>query len=441
MDLIEEVTENNNISLFKFADDGTVKIASESSDQCKEMLKTVVTSLENWTKSWRMIVNCSPNKTEYICFGTAENDADIPESILLSNKIVKRVKQTRVLGLLIDEKLTYIPQSEDVNKKLMGQWARMCQYNNIHWGLNQKVMTQIIKTFYISILQYSGHIWINPRNMDEINHLWYKLIKTSVGATFNIKLSIGEVILGVPPISIQTKMNQTKHYLKLNYKQMPEDKLRDFVILCGDHQRSQPPELKNALKDVYKYLQWKLTQRPSDFTENDVKIISDLQYSKYFQLSAKSCYYTKTCINKYTESIWFNKLRNVNLSEGDPHIPRPSCSKLPIPADTSRDEEVLLMSLFYPQNLFNSFVYRHTYCEESPLCPTCTISEQTAHHVICVCNNHSEEIRQTVRELVGEQELQQEDTTTLLNCSRDKTFLQLCLQTLREGNFRTHITL
>ena len=282
---------------------------------------------------------------------------------------------------------------------------------------------------------------MNNRNLQEINHLWYKLIKTAVGATFNIKLSIGEVVLGVPPIGIQTTVNRIKHYLKLNFTQNPEDKLREFVESCGKQERSQPVELKNALKDVYKFLNWKLTIYSRDFTDEDKRIISDMEYNNFFSLSPKSCSYTRNCINKYTEIIWFKKLSYENLMDGEPHIPRPSCSRLPIPANISRGEEVLLMSLFYPQNLFNSFVYRHSYSEESPLCPRCRLKEQTAHHVICECNDHSEEIRRKMIELIGEDEVLKDDTTTLLNCSRDKTFLQMCLQVLRDGNFRTHIDL
>lgn len=70
------------------------------------------------------------------------------------------------------------------------------------------MLTQIINSLFIPSLQYAGHIWINKRNMEDINQIWYKLIKSAVGATFNIKLTTGEIILGVPPISIQTSIDR-----------------------------------------------------------------------------------------------------------------------------------------------------------------------------------------------------------------------------------------
>ena len=440
IDILEELEGSEEIELFKFADDGTIKVSGKSTEACKESLNRVTESLEQWTQRWRMIINCNPNKTEFICFGTAEKEADIPDSIKIADKTVKRVKQTKVLGLVIDERLNYIPHSKEVNIKLLGKWARICKYCNIHWGFNQRVMSQIINTFFVSSLQYAGHIWINKRSIEEINKIWYKLIKSSVGATFNIKLSVGEVILGVTPISIQTTINQVKHLLKLQIYDSPEDCLKEYVRSCLASEISQPVELKTAMKEVYKFLKFKLTCHPKDFTAEDVIIISNQDISHYCELSPKSCTYTKGCIRKYTELIWQDKIRNQCLVEGEGHIPRPSCSRLPVPLNTTREEEVLLMSLMYPQNLMNSFIYRHTYSVESPLCQRCGREEQTPYHIIWECNDYRDEMQQLMTGII-EEEVLQADCTTLLNCSRNKEFIQLCLQVLRQGDFRHHIDL
>ena len=220
---------------------------------------------------------------------------------------------------------------------------------------------------------------------------------------------------------------------------MPEDTLKKYVSMCIGNQVSQPVEMKTAMKDTFKFLKWKLTEHPADFTEEDAVIINLQDISQYFSLSPKSCTYTKNCIKKYTELIWHNKLKNQYLMDGESHIPRPSCSRLPIPIRTSRADEVLLMSTMYPQNLMNSFVYRHTYNAESPLCSLCRREEQTSHHVICVCNDKREEIKQVMCDLIGEEEVQKEDCTTLLNCSRDRKFIQLCLEVLQDGDFRREI--
>ena len=277
--------------------------------------------------------------------------------------------------------------------------------------------------------------------MEDINQIWYKLIKSSIGSVFNIKLSIGETILGIPPISIQTTINRTKHYLKLHLNNTPEDRLREYVTASIEGQVSQPIELKSAMKEVYKFLAFKITTTPNDFTDDDIESITNKDYKQFFNLSTRACKYTKNNITKYTEKIWYEKLRNEGLLNGEHHIPRPSCSRLPIPLNTSRRDEVLLMSSMYQQNLMNSFVYRHTYTVESPLCPRCHSEEQTPYHVIWKCNDYFEDIQQVMSEILGEEETQHPDSTTLLNCSRDARFIQLCLSVFQEGEFRTEIDL
>ena len=323
----------------------------------------------------------------------------------------------------------------------MNMWVSICRYSNIHWGFNQRVLTQLINTLFIPTLQYAGHIWIHPKNLNDINQIWNKLIKSAVGSIFNIKTSIGEVILGVPPISVQTIINRTKHYLKLNIKKMPEDTVSKYVSACTDNRINQPVELKSAMKEVFKFLNWKLSVTPGDFTEEDERVISRKEEKHYVDLSSKACSYTKGLIKKYTEKIWYEKLTNQGLSEGEAHIPRPSFNKLPVPQNTQRQHEVLLMSMFYPQNLLNSFIYRHTYSTESPLCPRCNRDEQTSFHVIYECNNHVDEIRQIIRDIVDIEEVQQGDHITLLNCSREEKFINTCLKVLDEGEFRKTIDL
>ena len=268
------------------------------------------------------------------------------------------------------------------------------------------------------------------------------MIKSAVGSVFNIKTSIGEVIIGVTPLSIQTTTNRIKHYLKLNINKSPEDKLMNFISHCTSEGNNKLAELKTTMKDVFKFLKWKLQVAPNHFDNIDKYIIQNQDYGNFCRLTSKSCSYTKPMFKKYIEKLWHEKLINQARMDGDQNIPKPSCHKLPIPDKTTREEEVQLMSIFYPQNLFNSFVYRHTYQTESPLCSRCKLYEETPFHVIyeCSCNNYKEKIQKLVDKIVGE-DAQYQDCTTLLNCSRNEEFLKVCLQVIKQGHFRREINL
>ena len=72
-------------------------------------------------------------------------------------------------------------------------------------------------------------IWLDRKNVTDINKLWYTVSKTSLGATFDIKLELCEIILGLPPIDISNEIHGVRHFLKLNLSSTDDDPLR-FLI-------------------------------------------------------------------------------------------------------------------------------------------------------------------------------------------------------------------
>ena len=222
---------------------------------------------------------------------------------------------------MLDEKLSYISHSKKVNQKLSGSWVNMCEYTNRNYGFNQRVITQITKSYFLSSLHYAGMIWQNTKSIKEIESMWYKIMKSAIGAIFNIRLSLAEVILGLVPLQLQNVINQVKHYLKMNIRPSTEDKLRDFIQGCFSQQYPTPVELTCTMKEVFKFLKWKIKLYPRDFSDTDINIVYSQDYCRYFDISPKSCSYTKQSINKYIESLWYQRLKNEFLAEGMQHVP------------------------------------------------------------------------------------------------------------------------
>jgi len=64
-------------------------------------------------------------------------------------------------------------------------------------------MSNLIKTLFLPTLLYAGLICINDHTLSQINCLWYRVLKTSVGVTLNVKSEICEINLGLPPLTIK----------------------------------------------------------------------------------------------------------------------------------------------------------------------------------------------------------------------------------------------
>jgi len=165
-----------------------------------------------------------------IGFGTAENDAKLlPMSFHLGSNKILFVEKTKVLGLIMDRKLTYIDHAKDINRKILGRWATICKYTNRNWGFRQHVIVRLIEVLIYSRIHYAGTVWINNRSIKEIESAWYRTIKAALGAVFNVRISTAEMILGVLPLTISNKVNSVKHLLKLNIFPDIKDPLKKLI--------------------------------------------------------------------------------------------------------------------------------------------------------------------------------------------------------------------
>ena len=426
MDLAEELANKENISLLKFADDGTIRVSGVTTEECLITLQFALDEINEWARKWRMVINCQPDKTEVICFSTAENDRKlIPNTFKLGESDIQLVHKTKVLGLILDDKLNFQDHSKFVYKKLCHIWVKVCEYSNRHWGFHVKTMLTILKTLFLPTLLYAGHIWMNEHNLKDINCLYYKMIKSTIGAVLNIKQTHAEIILGLPPLNIVTELNRVKHYLKINMTQLPQDRLRRVIKKELSHNVTN--FTSNAIKQVFRFLKWKLLNYPEKIETEDVQIIENMDLKNFFEISTDSCKYSKSMMVKYSEYLWLKSTKNQLYNEGVNVIPEPKCRPVPIPQKFNREEEVMLLSLFYPNNILKSSLYKINSDKfPDPLCGCCE-GEENSFHILFHCRFVEQSLREQALNLlkstVGEAEAAQEDSIVLLKASKDEKFI------------------
>ena len=130
------------------------------------------------------------------------------------------------------------------------------------------------------------------------------------------------------------------------------------------------------------------------FTMEDKIIVDGNLYGQFFKLSSKACTYTQNMTNLYIEKeLWKPMLKNQFQIEGYATYPEPHCTTLPIPPNTTRENEVLLMSLFYKNNIMNDSLYKISKVP-SQLCSLCNQEEETAEHIIFKCAAVNKNLRE-----------------------------------------------
>ena len=448
MDLGKDLEANKLIEVYKFADDGTFRVSGQLWLDCRKLMDDVMSSLDNWCKQWRLVINCKVDKTEIVVFTPkGVQNHTLPNNVEMGDKKIRIVQKSKVLGLIIDSNLSYEEHSKEIARQLNNRWVNICRHSNHNWGFNQKVLVRLLKTIFLSKLYYAGHVWLNDKNVLEIKKLWYKVTKAAVGAVFNIKQALAEVILGLPPMLLVNGINKLKHYLKLNIIKTRWDQLRDDI----QRLTTESVIMKLELAPVFKFLQWKLKIYPDKFTDEDKATVTSKNTIGYTELSSNACSYTKTMMQKYTESLWQSTINNQYIADGHLNIPQVSCDKLPIPPCIDRNTETLLLSHFYDNNIMNEYLYRIGHHETvSPLC-LCKVANQTPYHCLLQCElvdtNIGQELKDNIDTFYKEHpnlmSISTHDHITLLNMSRNKHILELMLKAIKSNRtkYRTKIVL
>ena len=250
-----------------------------------------------------------------------------------------------------------------------------------------------------SCLFYGSLIWQNNTNLAQLNKFWYKLAKSAVGAVFNVQHAIAEVILGVPPLAVSGRILAVKHYLKALSN--TDDIHRDFLL---NEVRSRNPVVVSQMKDVMKFIKWKHEFYPRSVSPSDNVILEDgLAMEDLFELTKKTCYYSRRLMDKFTELIWQESIQNQLQLEGWPK-----------------------------NNLLNSFLFRHDGTKwKTPLC-SCGVEEQTAIHLLTRCPLVEDVVRDQAGYLlsigngISIEGFDDLGLVGTLNCSRDPKFIEVC---------------
>ena len=143
-----------------FADDTNIFVAAESIRKVYEIANRVLKAVCNYMEVNLLHINVkkccymyfSPNKR-------SKNDSD-PElnnqNLTINSKIISRVSHTKFLGVTIDDKLSWKPHIQLLNKKLRSICGRIYRIKNC---LPETLYKQIYHSLFESHLSYSISVW------------------------------------------------------------------------------------------------------------------------------------------------------------------------------------------------------------------------------------------------------------------------------------------
>ncbi|CAK1595213.1 unnamed protein product [Parnassius mnemosyne] len=157
--LLNELTDRGEYC-HAFADDVVLVFSGDRALEVQERVNAALAQVQKWGVKNKL--KFAPQKTKAMVI-TNKIKYDSPllkmggESIVMS-------KEIKILGLTVDNKLTFNTHVKNVCCKAQNIYRQLCRAAKVHWGLN----SEIIRTIYIAVVEpiimYAASAWSPATN-------------------------------------------------------------------------------------------------------------------------------------------------------------------------------------------------------------------------------------------------------------------------------------
>ena len=329
-------------------------------------------SLNTWCKKWRMVINCNKNKTEAIILKHNKKGL-MPTTISklsIGNKTIEYVKETKVLGLILDESLSFTRHATDKLKNCWYTWYNLTLNTTRTRGLNITSLTLLFKSIVLSKLLYASPIWLEP-NFHIFRDFWARALLKISGAQYHPPRVITEVALGLPSLKLITDVNAIKFISKC----LSDDTNMASCIFQLEGSPSHP--YYRHIRLIKDYMAWKSNIRRNTHS------ISLIDYPQ------QSFVYSKLDMEKFKYHVWTKDLRNclddTFLENNDTISLEVSPNKILFSRSSTRQEDTNIMDFIHGHSLkFKNFA--HTVKRSaSPVCSLCGVENDSPSHQLFHC--------------------------------------------------------
>ena len=320
---------------FKYADDGSAMVAAESTSACYSFMQRICDDLSSWCRRWRMVINCDKNKTEAVIVKSKDSTSTLLGNLIISGKEIKYVKKSKVLGVVVDDEMSFKSHAQSVLKSCWYEWHRLSNLTTRKRGLNCSTLTILFKTAVLTKLLYAAPVWLYGNEETFKNFLSKVLFKIS-GSQFYSSNVVLEVLFGIPPISLTLQIMTVKFLLKglsldddlkavfLQVEETPSHGFYKHVIMAKKYiawkregeTNARNVQLLDVSEEEWRYSkvqmqQYLCSQWDKLVVTNDLEHFVD-KYDTHALINAKEIVSTSTSLNNHSFSREDKRVDNTN---------------------------------------------------------------------------------------------------------------------------------
>ena len=198
---------NSHIRLF--ADDTTLYVIVDATQDSATMLNTDLQAINIWAKKWQVKFN--PSKTETL-FITTKPNPPVPPPLYFDGQVVDEVKSHKHLGVLLSSDLSW---NAHIDAACLKATRRLDIMRSFKYLLSRRALEQIYFVFIRPIIEYGDVLYDGCGLMNEakLNKVQYEAAKIVSGAMHGTSYDLLLKDLGWEPL----KSRRERHKLCLFY--------------------------------------------------------------------------------------------------------------------------------------------------------------------------------------------------------------------------------
>ena len=197
-----------------FADDVALVFADHSTHNLEQMINSTLETVVEWGN--RNKLNFAAHKTNAMLL-TRKTKYD-PLRLCMSGTTIELVKEIKILGLVIDHRLSFKSHVSAQIKKAANIYKQLACAAKVYWGLNSDVIRTIYVAVVEPIIMYAASAWSRSTDMqaiqDQLNALQRGFAQKICKAYRTVSLVSALSLSGLLPLDIRIKENASLYKVK-----------------------------------------------------------------------------------------------------------------------------------------------------------------------------------------------------------------------------------
>lgn len=209
--------------IWAFADDFMLIAAADSRRSLESNINSRLLTINQVLNNLQLTL--SENKTIAMVFGK-NNLTRRPPIFKLNSTNIKVANTHKYLGIIIDNKLNWIPHLNYLKEKISLFTANINKVRGVHWGTSRELLRVWYEVITQKQIEYASEIWspsLNAHGFRKLSALQRSAVLSFINAYKTTSTDAVLVLSGIPPIHLQLqrlhkifKLKKTEETISIN---------------------------------------------------------------------------------------------------------------------------------------------------------------------------------------------------------------------------------